>query len=85
MKNLNILRIHWKIQLLVRGSRKTNMEGGLPKKGGCGEFVDLRGTWQERGGFHNLMHTMSYLKIIWHMSSFNIVLLLQTDALVVIK
>ena len=29
MKNLNILRIHWKIQLLVRGSRKTNMEGGI--------------------------------------------------------
>ena len=38
MKNFNILRVHWKIQLLGRGggrggSQKTNIEGGLPKKG----------------------------------------------------
>ena len=27
------------------------MEGGLPKKGGwLGEFANLRGAWQERGG-----------------------------------
>ena len=25
------------------GLRKTNVEGGLPKKGGLGQFVDLRG------------------------------------------
>ena len=28
---------------------KPNIEGGLPKKGGLGQFVDLRGAWQERG------------------------------------
>ena len=38
--------------------------GGLPKKGGLGEFVDLRVAWQERGGVHTPMHTMSYPKII---------------------
>ena len=28
------------------GSRKTNIEGGLPKKrGGLGQFADLRGGW----------------------------------------
>ena len=31
------------------GSRKTNIEGGLPKKGGLGRFANLRGAWQERG------------------------------------
>ena len=25
------------------GSRKTNIEGGLPKNGGLGQFADLRG------------------------------------------
>ena len=37
MKNLNILKVRWKIQLLGGGggSRKTNIEeGGLPKGGG---------------------------------------------------
>ena len=29
---------------------KTNIEGELPKKGGLGQFADLRGGWQERGG-----------------------------------
>ena len=32
------------------GSQKKNIEGGLPKRGGLGQFSDLRGTWQERGG-----------------------------------
>ena len=33
------------------GSRKINIDRGLPKKGGgLGQFVDLRGAWQERGG-----------------------------------
>ena len=32
-------------------SQKTNIEGGLPKKGGFGQFADLRGgAWQEREG-----------------------------------
>ena len=37
MKNLKILRVHCKIQLLGGGgggSGKTSKEGGLPKKGG---------------------------------------------------
>ena len=39
-----LLGVHWKIQLLGEwGSRKTNKEGGLPKKGGIGQFADLRG------------------------------------------
>ena len=30
---------------------KNQYIGGLPKKGGLGQFVDLRGgAWQERGG-----------------------------------
>ena len=33
MKNFNILRVYWKIQLLGGSSRKTNVEEGLPKKG----------------------------------------------------
>ena len=54
MKNFNILVVYWKIWLLgegKRGTRKTNIEGGLPKKeGGLEQFADLRGAWQERGG-----------------------------------
>ena len=37
MKNFNIFSIHWKIQLLGGGgesSQKINIEGGLSKKGG---------------------------------------------------
>ena len=33
MKNFNFFWIHWKIQFLEGGSRKTNIEEGLPKKG----------------------------------------------------
>ena len=48
-------------------SQKTNIEGGLPKKGGFGQFADLRGGLgkKERGGgvfeegVDTLMHTMS--------------------------
>ena len=51
MKNFNIFGVHWKIRLLGRG-------GGLEKtiyredclKRGLGQFFDLRGAWQERGG-----------------------------------
>ena len=52
LKNFNILGVHWKIQLFWGGHKKTTIEGGgLPKKGrGLGQFVNLRGAWQERGG-----------------------------------
>ena len=43
MENFNILGDRWKIRLLAGGSsRKTDIEGGLPKKGGFGQFADLR-------------------------------------------
>ena len=29
-------------------SRKTDTEGGLPKKGGLEQFAVLRGAWQEK-------------------------------------
>ena len=29
---------------------KKQYRGGLPKKGELGQFADLRGAWQERGG-----------------------------------
>ena len=52
-----ILRMkNWKILLLGGGggSRKTNIQGGgdcLKKRGGLGQFPNLRGgAWQERGG-----------------------------------
>ena len=42
MKNFNILGVHWRIQLLGGGgSRKTNIDGGLPKRGGLGQFANL--------------------------------------------
>ena len=34
MKIFNIFGVHWKIRLLEGDSQKTNIEGGLPKKGG---------------------------------------------------
>ena len=41
MKNFNILGVHWKIQLLGRGSQKTSIEGGIASKGGgLGQFAD---------------------------------------------
>ena len=49
------MRVHWKIRLLEEGwgSRKTNIEGAISKKGGgLGQLVDLRGgvgAWQKRG------------------------------------
>ena len=52
MKSFNILGIHWKIWLLGGGGLTKNQYrgGGLPKKGSLGQFANLRGTWQERGG-----------------------------------
>ena len=52
MKNFNILGVHWKIQLLGGGGlEKPIYKGGLPKKGQLGQLFDLRGAWQERGGW----------------------------------
>ena len=49
------------------GSRKTNKEGGLPKKGGLVQFANLRGGFAgKRGGvlegegIYTPMHTMKY-------------------------
>ena len=47
------------------GLEKPIYRGGLPKKGGLGQFVDLRGVWQERGegvfkGVDTPMPTMWY-------------------------
>ena len=43
MTNFNILGVHWKIQFLGVGLRKTNIEGEIAWKGGLGHFADLRG------------------------------------------
>ena len=73
MKNFNIFGVHWKIRLLRvvvgrgggGGSRKTNIEGGLPKKGErLGQFPDLSGGlarkrgWWFWGGVDTPLHTM---------------------------
>ena len=44
MKNFNIFEVHWGGGGGV--SRKTNIKWEIAKKGGLGQFVDLRG----RGG-----------------------------------
>ena len=49
MKNFNIFGVHWKIRLLGGGLEKWYV-GGIAWKGVLGQFVDLRGAWQERGG-----------------------------------
>ena len=44
IKNCNILGVHWKIQLFGDSSQKINIESGDSlKKGGLGQFVNLRG------------------------------------------
>ena len=48
----------------VGGFTKNQYVGGIAKKGGLTQFADLRGTWQERGGWSfdrgdTPMHTMS--------------------------
>ena len=44
--NFNIFGVHWKIRLLRGGGvgvLKNQYIGGIAKKGGLGQFVDLRG------------------------------------------
>ena len=54
----------------VGGSRKTNIEGGLPKKEGLGQFVNFRrgGLARKRGdvfeGGDTPMHTMVTLLVL---------------------
>ena len=49
MKKFNIFGVTEKPNF-QGGSWKTNIEGGLPKKGGVlGQFADLRRAWQKRG------------------------------------
>ena len=44
MKNFNILGVHWKIWLLGGGGlEKPICRGALHKKGGLGQFADLKG------------------------------------------
>ena len=64
MKNFNILWVHEKIRLLGRGFTKNQYREWIAYKGGLGQFADLRGAWQERGGgvfeerVDTLIHTM---------------------------
>ena len=53
MKNLNIMGVHWKIPFLGWGvHEKPIYRRELPKKGGLGQFAELRGggAWRKRGG-----------------------------------
>ena len=50
-KKINMIGIHWKIQLLEgRGSRKKQDIAVLPKWREWRQFADLRGSWQQIGG-----------------------------------
>ena len=51
MKNFNILGVDQKIWLYGGSSRKTNIEGGLPKNGRLGHYADFReGLGKKEGG-----------------------------------
>ena len=66
LKDFNILRVHWKIWLLGEEvHRKPRERGGDCLKGGLGQFADLRGTWQERGGgvFEGGWHPNAYYEL----------------------
>ena len=63
MKNFNVLGVHQKI-------RKTNVEGGIAKKGVLRQFCHFKeGAWQETGvvvflrGVDTPKHTMSHFDI----------------------
>ena len=36
--------------VFIGGLTKNQYKGGVPKKGGLGQFANLRGAWQEREG-----------------------------------
>ena len=48
MKNFNVLGVHKKISLLGGSSRNTDIEGGMPKKGGL--FANSRGGLGKKEG-----------------------------------
>ena len=50
MKSFNIMGVHWKIWFLG-GFTKNQYIGGIALKGELGQFADLRGAWQKRGGW----------------------------------
>ena len=51
MKNFNVLGVDWKIQLLEGASRKTNIEGRLPKKMGAWTVYQFNwGLCKKEGG-----------------------------------
>ena len=55
--------------LMLKERPQKNLQGGLPKKRGLGQFVDLRTAWQKRGvvfkGVYTPMHTMFYTRFYW--------------------
>ena len=72
-KNRNVLGASLKNPTFKGGSQKTNIEGGLPKKRGLGQFANLRGgAWQEIGvvvilrGVDTPMHAMIMETIPYH-------------------
>ena len=71
MKNFNIFGLTEKSNFQGAGSRKTNIEAKMVGAWTVSWFKG--GAWQERGGgvlegVDTPMHTMSYPKIIWHVS-----------------
>ena len=50
MKNFNIFGVHGKIQVLEKGFHEKTICSVDCLKRGFGQFADLRGAWQERGG-----------------------------------
>ena len=67
MKNFNTIGVHWEIKFLRGISQKTVIyRGELSKEGGLGQYGDLRGTFQKRGGgvfdrgIDTPMHTMRH-------------------------
>ena len=73
MKNFNILGVHWKIQFLEGGSRKTNIEGGNCLKRGAWAVCQFKGelgkkeggggVFEGEGGVDTPMLTMKSLLI----------------------
>ena len=67
--------VHWKIQLLVgRFTKNQYREGDCLKKGGLGQFVNLRGALARKrgrcfwGGVDTPMHTMRVVQNLFFVS-----------------